>query len=198
MIFGCQLKADRDERGQLQACTVTWCEPREVTETLIGALATLVGVPAVLVIVACFVLLLAGWPWVVLAGLILGVAVLGVGCALAWSGERVPGRMRAIAFSSSGAIESPLGLVHYSRRAFRWRNSWHDIINFESEKVSNVGYSHGVRVINRQGDVFHIAASLHPDHAHKLATMLTLGLLAIRDETAGGAPKRSQEKQVIN
>lgn len=198
MIFECEMNADRDECGQLQACTVTWCEPREVTETLIGAIATLVAVPALLVSVISIVQLLAGGPWVVLWGLILGVAVLGVGLGLAWLGDRVPGRMRAIAFSSSGEIQSPFGLVHDGRRAFRWRNSWHNIINFESEQVSNVGYSHGVRVINRQGDVFHIAASLHPDHAHKLATMLTLGLLAIRDETAGGAPKRSQEKQVIN
>lgn len=139
-----------------------------------------------------------------LGGLILSGAVSLIGFNLGRSSRRLQGRPRRIVFATSGAIESPLGLVHDGNNPVRWRNTWHEIVNFESELVrppdkdGSVFYSHGVRAINREGDVLHIAASLHPDHAHKLATTLTIAMLAVREEVAGGVPVRKQAKQFID
>lgn len=201
MKFECKLSAERDESGRLQQISVTWLEARAMAEGFVDWLAEKVFMlgPATAVL-GLFVL--PGETKIV--GLIFSGALSWLGFSLRRSSSRMQGRLRRIVIAASGVIHSPLGLIHDGNGPVRWRNTWHEIINFESELVrppdkdGSVFYSHGVRAINREGDVLHIAASLHPDHAQKLATTLMIAMLAVREEVASGVPRRKQAKQFID
>ncbi|MGD9730510.1 MAG: hypothetical protein AB7E70_17115 [Hyphomicrobiaceae bacterium] len=144
------------------------------------------------------ILLPADGKWM---GLVIGVAWSGSALLLLRRTYRVSGRARVIVFLPSGEINSPLGLAVEGNRPVRWRNTWHEIINFESEQLKPtdkdglIGYTHGVRGINRDGDVLRIARHLRPDDAHKLAHTLTLAVLNIRSEVAERAPVRQPARR---
>lgn len=201
MKFECKLNAERDESGRLQQISVTWLEARAMAEGAVDWLGDQVFMLGPATAVFGLIALPVDMK---LGGLILSGVVSWVGFRIGRSSRRMKGRLRRIVFATSGVIESPLGLVHDGNTPVRWRNTWHEIVNFESELVrppdkdGSVFYSHGVRAINREGDVLHIAASLHPDHAHKLATTLMIAMQAVRDEVAGGVPGRKRAKQFID
>ena len=185
--------------GSLTMIGVEWCEARDVLEPLMettGVILTVMGLALTLIGL----------------GIGTGVVVVGmmgmiVGPAMVWYVWRyLQATSRSILFSSDGVTKSPLGTANDPRSWDGvWRRSHAQIASIEVEQLEppkqdgSTGYTHGVRILMRDGYVAHVAKHLEPDQAHMVAVQMTNALIALRSSvgtTAG--PRRGEGDVLIN
>ena len=202
MIFECEAMASRDNNGNLQSCSVFWCDPHVMWENVIdrtGRVMVFAGIGG-----AIFGVLSMAAKNSTMQMAVAGVAAIAAGLMMVYYCGQLPGRERLVMFMATGEIDSPLGLANNGNSAFRWRKSWREIVNFESEQVrptdkdGYVGYTHAVRAVTRSGDVLHVATHMAPNSALKLATNLMSALQTVREEAASVGSARSRVGRYID
>ena len=201
MNFTCNTVDERDRAGNLTMIGVEWCEARDFLEPAMektGVFLLITGSLYALVAVC--------------AGGSAGHALMGMAWAIAGScmvwyvWRYLEATPRSILFSRDGVTRSPLGTANDPRSWDGiWRRSHAQIASIELEQLEppapdgSKGYTHGVRILMRDGYVAHVAKHLEPDQAHMLAVQMTNALIALRSSvgtTAG--PRRGEVDVFIN
>lgn len=179
MTFDVEVIIDRGKDGRIKWLGAEWTEARAFLEWLMlklgeglywaGCFTALLGIGIAVGFRAPEVGI-----WAIGGGaLLIGVA-LGV-CRLAW---RLPGRRNGLMFSASGAIYS----IGDERK---WKATRGDIMNVEWEEQkrqkneNDMPYTHGVRVILKNGRRIRIGQNLEPDQAAEIASYLAEAIDAL-------------------
>jgi xanthosine utilization system XapX-like protein len=196
MIFTCKTVEERDRAGNLTMSGVEWGEARA---TLEGAMHD-TGI-VMLAVGLYFIFMGSGPEKAVMA--VLGIVAAIAGPAMVWYVRRhMEATPRSICFFRDGSIRSPLGLVSVARDA-TWQYSHTQIASIEAERVVSPNpngenkYTHGVRIILRDGFVGHIAINLEPDQAHMVAVRLSNVLLLVRSSVDTSAGQRRGAVDVL-
>lgn len=173
MIFTSNTLILTDASGTPCGCRFEWTEARTGTERLFEWLARPFFTFG---LVAGLVAIFAG-----LAGsdsfvpIIMVAAVLfGIGWGMLRISVHMPGKFNALEFYQDGRI--------WSSFHGDWKTRLQDIRNIEWEQQKprksddDQPYTHGVRIIRRDGRIIRVAENIEPDHAIQLTVLLTEAL----------------------
>jgi hypothetical protein len=179
MNFECEMIEERDQHGDVIAVGAEWCEAREICEALSAKLGEglyWLGCFAGVCGAALGVAMRSGG---VLAGTtVLAGALILLAYGISQASWRIPGKRRSLLFYVDGDI---VGSVRG-----KWKAKHGDIANIESEQLkrqkdeADLPYTHGVRIIMKNGRVMRIAQDLAPDDAVMVVTVLSQALMALR------------------
>lgn len=172
MTFDVEVIIERDKSGRIKWLGAEWTEARAFVEWLMlklgegaywaGCYTALLGLGIALGFRAPQVAL-----WAIGIGALLIGFASGV-CYLAWN---VPGKRNGLLFSANGAIYS----IGEDRK---WKAKRGDIMNVEWEEQkrqkneNDMPYTHGVRVILKNGRRIRIGQNMEPDQAAEVASYL--------------------------
>ena len=189
MIFECEVVEERNADGQLDEIGVRWTEAKATAEMIVRKCGMgLGGGGSGLFIIGLFTLI-AGLR---ISGVLLlaGIAAFVLGCVVCFMGVRMKGRTRWIVFSSDGVALTPWGL------SGKWRS---DRLAQEHGEIENIGweqliqpkgedptpYTHGVRIVYKDGAIERVAKNLEPDNALMLSVRLSKARAKLQDELGG-------------
>lgn len=194
MILNSECAALRNEAGEIEESWVTWTEAREFSEAVIDkfsewALLAAFGAASVGSVYASAI----GAERLLPGAIVSSILLFGLGWYLMRLRWRVPGHARVLSFHRNGGILLPWGLSPMRSSRDRLSLPHTQIASIEAEQVvfpkgdDATVYTHGVRLVFRQGQIAHIAQRLHADHAHLIAVRLTQALIELREEMANAA-----------